>query len=53
MQGCEVYLFGVNEVIFGGAAEVVNVLDEEEVGGWLFGEEDDLGAASGEFLDYV
>lgn len=47
----EVDLLGVDELVACCAAQVFNVLDEEEVGGWLFGEEDDLRAACGEFLD--
>lgn len=51
MERGEVDLFGVDEVVASCAAEVVNVLNEEDVGGWLAGEEDDLGAASREFVD--
>jgi hypothetical protein len=37
VEGGEVYLFGVDEVVFRLAAEVVDVFDEEEVGGGLLG----------------
>jgi hypothetical protein len=38
-------LFGVDELAAGCAAQVFDVFDEEEVGGRLLGEDDDLGAA--------
>lgn len=43
-------MLGVDELVAGGLAQVFNVVDEEDVGGGVVGQEDDLGAALGEFV---
>lgn len=41
-------MFGVDELVGGAGAQVVDVVDQEGVGGWVLGQEDDLGAAGRE-----
>jgi hypothetical protein len=52
MGGCEVKLFGIDELIPGSCAEVFDVVDEEWVGGLVVCEEDDLRAAFSKVVGY-
>lgn len=45
MEGGEVDLFGVDQLIICRVAEIVDVFGEKDVGGCLAGQKDDLGAA--------
>lgn len=51
MKGREVDLFGVDELVTGGLAQIVDVLDEEDIRWGVLREKDDLGAACGQLLD--
>lgn len=51
MQGGQVDLLRVDELVSRRAAQVFDIVDEEEVRGGVLGEEDDLGAALGELVD--
>lgn len=46
-------MLGVDELVVGAAAEVFDVFGEEDVGGWVLCEEDDLGAAGGQGRGYL
>lgn len=51
MEGREVDLLGIYQLIVGRCAHVFNVIDKEGVGRGVMGEEDDLSSTSREFFD--
>ena len=45
-------MLGVDELVPCSEADVINVVDKERVGGRVFCQQDNLGSARGELMDY-